>query len=111
MEMGDDSLRRVMQKVLNDKALAVVFVNSSPDVDIKKLTDQAEFAKLQAKYPALKKIDPKKKISDDNKILIVKTLIADDEFWKQLSTEINTKKAAAAAAKAKAHQWEANYDQ
>jgi hypothetical protein len=35
MEMGDDSLRRVIQKVLNDKALAVVFVNSSPDVDIK----------------------------------------------------------------------------
>jgi hypothetical protein len=102
MEMGDDSLRRVIQKVLNNKALAVAFVNLSPDVDIKKLTDQAEFAKLQAKYPALKKIDSKK-ITDDNKILIVKTLIADDEFWNQLSTEINTKKAAAAA-KAKAHQ-------
>jgi len=80
MELSNDQMRRVMLKVLSDKDLAKVFVNGTTDVNFKKLTSQKELGNLQKKYPALNKINPKN-VTDNDTILIMKTLISDDAFW------------------------------
>jgi hypothetical protein len=80
MEMTSDQIRASMLAVLADKDLSTYFVKYGSDFDMKSLTSQAEFSQLQAKYPALKKINPKK-ITDNDKVLILKTLISDDQFW------------------------------
>jgi hypothetical protein len=80
MEMTSDQIRASMLAVLADKDLSKYFVKYGSDFDMKSLTSQAEFSQLQAKYPALKNINPKR-ITDNDKVLILKTLISDDQFW------------------------------
>jgi len=80
LELTSDGIRKIMLKVLNDKDLSTVYVNNQIDIDLKKLTTQTELTKLQKQFPVLSKISAKKVTAAD-KILIMKTLISDDEYW------------------------------